>query len=282
MAYSLLVISVLIFASSLVGIRAALVDYKPLELAVFRFLIASITLAIYSLVTKIRLPIRKDFRLILLVGFLFFLNMIGANYGLLTINAGEASFILNLVPLLTSGLAVIILKERLSARFVIGLIISFVGVSLIALSNSDGPKFNLGIAFLLIAAVTFALFQITQKRLLTEYSPAEVTCFAIWGATVLLLPFGYTLPGSIGDASLAGTISAVYLGVFPSSIAYIIWFTALKRIPVSRASAFFYFTPVFTIIIGYFWLREIPALVSVGGGGLVIAGVIVGNIESRR
>jgi drug/metabolite transporter (DMT)-like permease len=276
------VISVLIFASSLVGIRAALVDYEPLELAVFRFVIASVTLAVYSLFTGVRLPVRKNIKLILFVGFLFFLNIMAANYGLVTINAGEASFILNLIPLLTAGLAVIFLKEKLSTRFLVGLIVSFFGVSLIALSNSSGPTFNLGIAFLLIAAITFALFQITQKRLLTDHSPAEVTCFAIWGATVLFLPFGCTLPDSIADASIAGTLSAVYLGVLPSSIAYIIWFTALKKIPVSRAAAFFYFSPVFTIIIGYFWLKEIPGLVSVGGGVLIIAGVIIANMEIKN
>ena len=239
------------------------------------------TLAIYSLFIEIRLPARKDIILFLLVSFLFFLNIASSNYGLLSINAGEASFILNLIPLLTSGLAVIILKEELSSRLVMGSVISFIGVSLIALHNSTGTTFNIGIAFLLIAAITFALFQIGQKRLLTQYSPAEVTCFSIWGATVLFLPFGYTLPGSINEATLAGTISAIYLGVFPSSIAYVIWFTALRRIPVSRAAGFFFFSPVFTIIIGYFWLKEIPALVSVGGGVLVIAGVFMVNMKRK-
>jgi drug/metabolite transporter (DMT)-like permease len=282
MAYFLLVISVLIFASSLVGIRAALVDYEPLELAVFRFVIASVTLAAYSLVAKIRLLDRKDLKMIISAGFIFFVNIITANYGLLTIKAGEASFILNLVPLLTAGLAVLILKEKLSPRFVIGLVVSFIGVSLIALTNSERSSFNFGIVFLLLAAITFALFQITQKRLLTDYSPAQVTCFAIWIATALFLPFGHSLPGSIGEASLGATISALYLGVFPSALAYIVWFTALKKIPVARASSFFYFTPVFTIIIGYLWLNEIPSLVSIGGGALVIAGVIIGSIQREK
>jgi len=162
------------------------------------------------------------------------------------------------------------------------MIISFSGVTLIALSNSSGPNFNIGIIFNLIAVSTFALFQIAQKRLLEEYSPVQVTCFGIWGATVLLLPFGYTLPVSISSSSLVGTVSAVYLGIFPSAIVYIIWFTALKNIPVSKAAVFFYFIPVFTIIIGFFWLKEIPTLVSVGGGALVIAGVIIGNVQKNN
>ena len=69
MAYALLIISVFIFASSLVGIRAALTDYSPLELAVFRFIIASLTLAIVALKAGIRLPARKDLRLALFIGF---------------------------------------------------------------------------------------------------------------------------------------------------------------------------------------------------------------------
>lgn len=282
MSFFLLVLSVLIFASSLVGIRAALGDYNPTELAAFRYVIASVTLAVYSLFTGLRLPALKNMKLILFVGFLFFLNITAVNYGLMTINAGEASFILNLIPLITAGLAVIFLKEKMSAGFAAGLMISFLGVTLIALSNSTGLTLNAGIAYLLVGAITFALFQITQKRLLTELTPTEVTCFAIWVGTALFLPFGYTLPGSIAQASMAGTLAAIYLGVLPSSIVYIIWFTALKKVPVSRATAFFYFSPVFTVIIGYFWQEEIPSLVSVGGGAMVIAGVIIGNTQKKR
>ena len=110
-----------------------------------------------------------------------------------------------------------------------------------------------------------------------DYSPLEVTCYAIWGAAILLLPFGYSLPEAVLSSSLHGSLSAVYLGIFPSAVAYIIWFMALDKTPVSRAAIFFYLSPVFTVVIGYFWLDEIPSLAALGGGALVVGGVFIAH-----
>ena len=69
----------------------------------------------------------------------------------------------------------------------------------------------------------------------------------------------------------------MYLGIFPSAVAYIIWFMALDKTPVSRAAIFFYLSPVFTVVIGYFWLDEIPSLAALGGGALVVGGVFIAH-----
>jgi drug/metabolite transporter (DMT)-like permease len=272
----------ILFASSLVAIRAALVAYPPMELASFRFVCASVTLLVIALVAKIRRPRRKDLSLILFVGFLFFLNMIGSNFGLRTITAGEASFILNIVPLLTALLAWMWLREPVTRLFAVGLAVSFAGVSLVVVNTGGGLSLRPGTLFLFLAALTFAVFQIAQKRLLQTYSPLEVSGYAIWGATVMLLPFGANLPNLISNASGEATAAAVYLGVFPSAIAYVVWFAALRRVPVSRAAVFFYFVPVLTVLLGFVWLGEVPAAASLVGGVLVVGGVVVANLRAKE
>jgi drug/metabolite transporter (DMT)-like permease len=281
-AYSLLVLSMILFASSLVAIRAALVAYPPMELASFRFVCASLTLLVIALVARIRRPGREDLRFVLFVGFLFFLNMIGSNFGLRTITAGEASFILNIVPLLTALLAWMWLRESITRPFAIGLAISFAGVSLVVVNTGGGLSLRPGTLFLFLAALTFAVFQIVQKRLLQTYSALEVSSYAVWGATVMLLPFGAKIPALITNASLEATAAAVYLGVFPSAIAYVVWFAALRRVPVSRAAVFFYFVPVLTVVLGFVWLGEMPAAASLVGGVLVVGGVVVANLRGRE
>jgi drug/metabolite transporter (DMT)-like permease len=280
-AYFLLVLSMILFASSLVAIRAALVSYPPMELACFRFVCASATLLVIALVAGIRRPGRKDLRLVLFVGFLFFLNMIGSNFGLRTITAGEASFILNIVPLLTALLAWILLGEPITRLFAIGLAVSFAGVSLVVVNTGGGLALRPGTLFLFLAALTFAIFQIVQKRLLEAYTPLEVASYAVWGATVMLLPFGADLPDMITRASAEATAAAVYLGVFPSAIAYVVWFAALRKVLVSRAAVFFYFVPVLTVLLGFLWLGEMPAAVSLVGGVLVVGGVVVANMGGK-
>jgi drug/metabolite transporter (DMT)-like permease len=266
-----------LFASSLVAIRAALSSYHPLELASLRFIVASLVLLVMALGGRIRAPGRHDWPRFLLVGFLFFLNMVGSNYGLKTIEAGEAAFILNTVPLLTAVLAFLMLGEVMSGVFWVGLGLGLLGVSLIVVSSGGGLALKPGSLFLFLAALTFATFQVVQKDLLRRHRPLEVTSYAVWVAAALLAPFGISLPATVATASVAATGAAVYLGIFPSAIAFWCWFTALERIEVSRVAVFLNLGPVLTVLIAFVWLGELPSLVSLGGGALVLAGVAIAN-----
>jgi drug/metabolite transporter (DMT)-like permease len=104
----------------------------------------------------------------------------------------------------------------------------------------------------------------------------------MWGATVMLLPFGANLPTTVTNASGEATAAAVFLGVFPSAIAYLMWFAALRRVPVSRAAVFFYFVPVLTVLLGFVWLGEVPEAASLAGGALVVGGVVLANLRGRE
>lgn len=280
MTYLFIVLSIVFFASAFVGIRATLNEYNPIELALFRFMIASITLVIVALIKKIRVPSKKDMPLILLIGFILFLNFIVLNYGALTITAGEISFILNTSPLFTALLAYIFLKESISIQIIIGLFFSFIGVTIISLNTYSGFSLKPGILFIILASITWAIYLILQKPLLNSYRPIEVTIYTIWIATTLMLPFGLSVFQAIHSSSMQSTIAVIYLGIFPTVVALLCWSAVLSRIDVSRASIFLYVVPVITIIIGFIWLRELPSLISFIGGIITIAGVIIANIKS--
>jgi drug/metabolite transporter (DMT)-like permease len=273
-------LSVVFWASAFVAIRATLHEYNPIELAVFRFMVASLTLVIVAIIKKIRMPSKKDMALIFLIGFNLFINFIVLNYGALTITAGEISFILNTSPLFTALLAYAFLKEPLSIRFVIGLSFSFLGVTMIALSIFSGFNIKPGILFILLASITWAIYMILQKPLLERYSPIAVTIYTIWVATLLLLPFGRTVFQSIQSSGIQSTVAVIYLGIFPTVIALMCWSAVLSKIDASKASIFLYMVPVATIIIGFLWLHELPSLISCIGGIITIAGVIIANIKS--
>lgn len=113
------------------GIRAGLDGYNPIELAVLRFVVASVILLIMSLFMKLRLPAKTDLSRIFFIGITgITLYNIALNFGELSITAGEASFMVNTVPIFTTLLAYLFLKERISQKFVIGMGISFLGVTL--------------------------------------------------------------------------------------------------------------------------------------------------------
>jgi drug/metabolite transporter (DMT)-like permease len=69
----------------------------------------------------------------------------------------------------------------------------------------------------------------------------------------------------------------IYLGIFPGAIAYVSWAYALARTPASMAGSFLYPVPVVGMIIAWFWLGEIPSILSLLGGILVISGIMIVN-----
>ncbi|MBN4080833.1 EamA family transporter [Caldithrix abyssi] len=283
MIYLLLTLTILFWASAFVGIRAGLDEYNPIELAILRFVVASVILLIISRFIKLRLPAKTDLLRIFSSGITgITLYNIALNFGELSITAGEASFIVNTVPIFTTLLAYLFLKETISQQFVIGMGVSFLGVTLIVLNFSSGISLKPGVLAILLAAISQAVFFVLQKPLLDKYRPLEITSYAIWIGTLLMLPFGYSLLETVQSAHIESTIAVVYLGIFPGAVAYLCWASVLSKMNSSTASLFLYLVPVVTLIMGYLWLKELPVLLSIIGGVLALAGVAIGNFKTSK
>jgi drug/metabolite transporter (DMT)-like permease len=196
---------------------------------------------------------------------------------MVTVTAGSAGMIIGSVPIFTAMLATVFLKERLKPWGWAGIAISFLGVSLISLGEREGMKFDAGVIFLLLAAIAAAVYFVLQKPYLVRYSALQLVTYVIWAGTLVLLVFTPGLTGKIAKAPLEAIIAAIYLGVFPSAVAYIAWSYALSRAPASRIASFLYLQPVFAVIIAWIWLKEIPALFSLIGGVVIILGVFLVN-----
>ena len=275
-----IILAIFLWASSFVGIRAAIVDYSPIEIAVLRFVVSSVALLFIMVFRKITLPQNKgDFLLFVQLGLVLFINHISLNYGIRTITAGETTLIVSTSQLFQVLLAYIFLKETISNRFLIGLFFCFIGVSIIAFQNSIGMSFNLGVVLVLIAAITNAAFFILQKPLLKKYRPLEVVSYSTWVTTLLLLPLGGSAIGNLSKACFSSTFSVIYIGIV-SVIAHICWSKVLSKIDASKAAIFLYTVPVVTIIIGFLWLRELPSLISCLGGAIILGGVILSNLRT--
>ena len=165
-------LSIIFWASSFVGIRAAITDFSPIEIAVLRFIVSSIALLLISISQKTILPKKKNLFLFIQLGFVLFVNHISLNFGIRTITAGETTLIVSTSQIFQVLLAYLFLKENVSGRFLVGLLFCFLGVSIIAFQKSIGMSFNLGVSLVVIAAVTNAAFFVLQKPLLRRDDPA--------------------------------------------------------------------------------------------------------------
>ena len=204
--------------------------YGPGQLALLRFGIASVVLLVYALITRQPLPSPRDLPMMLVLGFLgFFVYHVGLNTGEQVVQAGAASFIIAIVPVFSTLLAVIFLKERPTVLGWVGIGISFGGVALISIGSGAGFKFEPAALLIVIAAVAESIYFVLQKPFLRRYTGLQLTTYTIWTGTLCMLVFLPVLIKQLPVAPLSSTLSIVYLGIFPAALGYVLWAYALQK-----------------------------------------------------
>jgi len=275
-------ITLLLWASAFAGIKAGLSAYTPGQLALLRFLVGSASMAFFARLKGFGLPERGDIPCILLVGFLgFTVYHVFLNYGEQTVSAGAASLIVSFTPVITALLAVLLLGERLRLAGWTGIVVSITGVALISFGEKGEIAFDPGSFLILLASLGSSLYNVFQKPLLKRYDPIAFTTYAMAAGTLFMLVFLPGLPVAMARAPMEATLSVVYLGLFPGAIAYSTWTYALSRMPASRLATTLYIAPVLAIAIAWFWIGEIPTVLSLLGGAITLAGVLLTNTKGR-
>ena len=275
--------TIIFWASAFAGIRAGLEDYGPGHIALVRLSVASLVLLVYAVATRMPLPELRDLPVILLGGFLAFtVYHTTLNYGEITVAAGPASLLVNTAPIFTALLATAFLGERLRIAGWIGMVVSFFGAALIALGEGDGLRFAPGAFIILIAAVSVSVYLVIQKPYLRKYGSLNFTAYAMWAGTLFAMVFLPGLAGEVRAAPLDSTLALVYLGVFPTAIAYVTYAHVFSQLSASRGVSFLYLVGPTAFLIAWVWLGEVPSLLSFVGAGIVLAGVVVVNTLGRK
>ena len=285
-AFSLALFSVLIWGSSFAAIRVSLQGgYDSGQNVLVRFLVASALFLVYALWpgTKFQLPEKGDILRILILGWIgISLYHICVTFGMNTISAGTAGMLVGSGPIFTALIAYFFLKERLTSLGWIGLGIGFIGILFIAF-GSEGASLTLtnGALLVLIAACAASVFFVFQKPLLTRYSAIELTAYFTWAGTLPFLVFSPGLLAAMQNATMEAHLSTIYVGIFPAAIAYVTWSTALSMENASSVSSLIYLEPAVAIVVAWMWLHELPTGLSLIGGVIAIAGVLIVNILGR-
>ncbi|RKJ60171.1 EamA family transporter, partial [Butyricicoccus sp. 1XD8-22] len=163
-----------------------------------------------------------------------------------------------------------------------GLGFGFIGILLISIGSGDGLGFSPGVVLILMAAIATSLFFVFQKPLFEKYSAIELTAYFTWIGTI---PFLYFVPGLLNDiqtASLEANLTAIFIGIFPTSIAYLTWSIALSLASASSISSILYIEPVIAIIVAWIWINDLPSTLSTLGGVIAISGVLIVNYFGKK
>ncbi|MFD3524075.1 DMT family transporter [Streptomyces sp. NPDC058653] len=277
-------VTVVLWASAFVSIRSAGEAYAPGALALGRLLTGALVLVAILLIRREGLPARAAWPGIVVSGLLWFGGYsVVLNWGEQLVDAGTASLVVNIAPLLMALLAFRLLGENLAPRLLTGMAVSFAGAVVVGLSMAGGGSTSvLGVLLCLVAAVAYAGGVVAQKPTLAYATPLQVTTYGALIGAVGCLPFGWQLVQNAAHAPLSATLNMVYLGIFPTALAFTTWAYALSRTTASRMGATTYAVPAIVVLMAWLLLDEIPGPLTLAGGVLCLAGVAVARSRPRR
>lgn len=273
-------ITVVLWASAFVSIRASADHFDPGALALGRLLTASVVLGAVLLVKKVPVPPRQAWPGILASGLLWFgLYMVVLNWGEQLVDAGTAAMVVNIGPIVIALLSGWFLKEGFPPMLLAGMGVSFAGAVVVGLSTSSGGSASLGgVLLCLTAALAYGAGVVLQKPALSYASPIQVTAYSCFVGALGTLPFAGQLLRQLGDAPAHATLNVVYLGLFPTALAFSTWTYALSRTTAGKLGATTYAVPAVVVLIAWLVLDEVPGWLTLLGGAICLAGVSV----SRR
>jgi drug/metabolite transporter (DMT)-like permease len=235
---------------------------------------------------KVKIP-RKDAIKIALLGVMIVVfNQAFYIWGQGYTSAGHGSLLFAFTPIFIYVLSMIVLKERFTARRVLGTALAVVGAALVV--SQSGMEFNRemlkGDFIILIAVLVWAVYTIYGKALVEKYGAFKVTCYAAVSGTIAYFPFGVqqTLQTDLGAISMNGWLSVLYMGTGLSIGAYVLWYWAIKHFDASRVGPFHNIQPVIATYFAYLMINEIITGQFIVGGILVLCGVLVVELTGKR
>jgi drug/metabolite transporter (DMT)-like permease len=277
-------VTLLLWASAFVAIRHLAGEFTPGSLSLGRLVIGSLCLGAVAISRGLPRPTGRQWLSILAIGVLWFgIYNVALNAGEHHVDAGTAVMLIQISPVLVALLAATFLHEEFTLYLGIGLALAFAGVALIATASggSSGDRSVLGVVLCLLSAVVYSISLVLQKPLVAQLPAIHVVWLACTVGAVVCLPFAGQLVDDTRSASASDIWWVVFLGIFPTAIAFTTFAYALRHMSASNLGVTTYLVPPITIVMGWLFLAETPPGMAYVGGVLALVGVAVARRKPR-
>jgi drug/metabolite transporter (DMT)-like permease len=276
--------TVVVWASAFVGIRSAGRSFSPGALSLGRMLVSAAALGLIFVLRGEHLPTRAQLRaagpLLLVTGVLWFgVYHLFLNSGERRVDAGTASMLVNVGPILIAVLAGLLLREGFPPMLFAGCAVAFAGVTLIAVAGGGHAATTVGVLLCLGAAAAYAPAMLAQKVVLRTLTGLQTIFLCSLIGVLFLLPFAPQFVDEAGSAPSGAFGWLAYMGIFPTALGFLTWAYALSRTDAGRLGILTYLVPPISILLGWLWLGESPAALAYVGGGLCLAGVALSRVK---
>ena len=259
--YILLTILSLIWASAFFNIKIATESFGPITISLLRVFFGSIPVLLICFYKKIVIEaFSKDWHWFMLIGFInlvvpFFL----ISYGVKSVQSNLAAILMSTTPLSSTILGHYYTKnEKFNLKKTLGILIGFAGIIYLFSDNILIDENNFISALLILLGSTCYVIGGVLTLKISKKKNENVTGSILIWAIIILIPLTliFEKPWNI-IPSIESTISVIYLGIVPTGIAWLLRFRILKKNGLIFQSQVSYLIPIFGIMLGYIFLKEL-------------------------
>ncbi|MBW7455639.1 DMT family transporter [Paenibacillus sepulcri] len=259
--------------------------FSPFAAAAWRFGFAAAALLIILIVTEgiDKRQIKRNalwYIVLGVVGIFGFstLFFVGLQYT----SSVNGALIMALNPLLTTILARIILKDRITKKQAAGICLAFIGVLLVVVNGSADTiktlSFSIGDVIIFGGNLCWTFYGVFGRRHIQDGSPLSTTTYTmIIGAVCLIAVSLFTTgPVTLPDIPVRAWGAILFMAFFTSVLGYLWWNKGMKEIGASKTSLFFNLVPVVTMIVSFAAGISV-SVIQISGAVLVILGVLTAS-----
>jgi len=272
---------ILFWSSAFGAIKVSLEYAPPILFAGMRTLLCGLVVALAALAWGGPANLRRDWPVYLLLAALNVVLFMGLQtFTILYMPSGSAAIVIYLQPILVGLASYLVLGEQLSVAKVVGLVLGFSGVVAVSAGSLSGSSLGtpLGVAFGVGSALSWTLGTVYFKRYGEKLSTLWAVAVPFSAGGVVLTGLGLVLE-PLSGISWNGTYVAsfLYTALVGTALAWILWLGLVKAGEASRVSAYVFFVPLGSVLLGAMFLSETLSPWLLAGAALVVCGIYLVN-----
>jgi drug/metabolite transporter (DMT)-like permease len=289
------IIATIFFFSTYEVVNKSIFDrVDPLFVNFLRFFVGGLLILPFALREQrkknVSLTGRDIFNLALVGGLNVALSMGLLQMGIFYGNASLSALLFSCNPLFVMLFAYPILGEELDGRKIVGLILSMIGILIVfwpgimAARGGDTTGIPLkGFVLPTLAAIVYGIYTVLGKKYASSLGSIIMNAYSFIFGSIILFPFVLLLKGTSAlhiDPTVIPQL--IYISVFVSGLAYILYFTGLSIVGASLGSMVFFIKPVLAGILAALLLGEHISINHILGGIFILGGLAISNVQWRR
>ncbi|MGX2958841.1 DMT family transporter [Peribacillus sp. JNUCC 23] len=285
-AYSWLILCVVVWGSNFVFGKILVQDFSPTMLTMLRLLFIVLVLIGLSLYKKgFRRVNNVDLMWLFVLGVIgVFVNQWSFFMGLQTADPTTSALILATTPILTSFLAAVFLKEKLTTRMLMGSFLAVIGIYFVVTKgNLSTIHIDKGLLWIVVTMITFAIMIIMTRVLSQRVDPLTITLYSNLVGFIVAIPFAFSLDAPIRISfDISDWALLIGTAVIVHGIATLIWNNNIRHVDASKASILSNLEPFVAMVTGFILLSKPITSVELLGSLFIVGGVVLSTYQRKK